>query len=70
MFATANQSLEARTLSRDLKMSPRSTQSGRVRKRRRNKTANPKVNKKARPNTRTDRPTDRQKRDVESRARD
>ena len=70
MFATANQSLEARTLSRDLKMSPRSTQSGRVRKRRRNKTANPKVNKKARPNTLADFFEYFQKREKKSRARD
>ena len=35
MFATANQSLETRTLARDLKMGPRRTQSGRIRKRRR-----------------------------------
>ena len=43
MFATANESLETRTLARDLKMGTRQTQSGRVKKRRRTKKPGPKV---------------------------
>ena len=43
MFATANQSLETRTLARDLRMGTRRTQSGRIRKRRRTKKSRSKV---------------------------